>query len=286
LELAAATKSRLQSLHDKLKTDQSMFQYPFMDSLSAAVEALAKVCGQADDWYLTSFRAHMDELQDFKSDLIDPIESFLKGQQKKIYDDAAALLRGEQSNLAQVESELPGLIEKLLDDPTIFRGGKMPALNTHVQQLRSALQAAVSAARLATQEAIEKAASAVAASDHFEKATAGAQGSVRRRIQNFKDGIATEKQIVTIKGLISAFHDDVKPALFQILAQEPVQHPHGGSPGKSGDPQPEVKIVSFGSRELDSDIQRIETAADIEDFVDAIRRALKAEIANGTKVTP
>lgn len=288
LELAAATKARLQSLHDKLRSDQSMFQYPFMDSLSVAVEALAKVCGQADDWYLTSFRAHMDELQDFKSDLIDPIESFLNGQQKKIYDDAAALLRGEQSNLAQVESELPGRIEDLLDDPTIFRGGKMPALNTHVQQLRSALEAAVSEARLATQEAVEKAASAVTASDHFKKATAEAQATVRRRVQNFKDGVSTEKQIVTIKGKVSAFHDGVKPGLFQILAQKPVQHPPGGSPGESGDPHPEetVKIISFGSLELDSDIQLIETPTDIEDFVDAIRRALTAEITNGTKVTP
>ncbi|MDQ0665390.1 hypothetical protein QFZ35_003888 [Arthrobacter ulcerisalmonis] len=288
LELAAATKARLQSLHDKLKSDQAMFHYPFMGSLSAAIEALAKVCGQADDWYLTSFRAHMDELQDFKSDLVDPIESFLNGQQRKIYDDAAALLKGEQANLTQIESELPGIIEGLLDDPLIFRGGKIPSLNIQLQQLRVALETAINAARTAAHEAVGKAASAITGGDHFLKATEQAQGSVLKRIQSFEGGIAMEKQIVTLKGKASAFHDDVKPGLFQILAQNPKRDDTEVPTDPHADPKPEkqVKIVPFGSLELDSDIQLIETTADVEDFVDAIRRALTAEISNGTKVTP
>jgi hypothetical protein len=230
----------------------------------------------------------MDELQDFKSDLIDPIESFLNGQQKKIYDDAAALLRGEQSNLTQIDSELPGVIEKLLDDPTIFRGGKIPALNTQLQQLREVLEGAVNAARSDAQEAVGKAASAITGGDHFLNATEDAQAAVHTRIQKFEAGIAAEKQIVTLKGKLSAFQDDVKPALFQILTQNAKGQPTGSPTDPNGDPEPRktVKIVPFGSLELDSDIQLIETTADVEEFVDAVRRALTAEISNGTKVTP
>ncbi|MET4589814.1 BREX system P-loop protein BrxC [Arthrobacter sp. 754] len=288
LELAAATKARLQSLQDKLTSDRDKFNYPFMSSLSHATEALAKVCGQADDWYLTSFRTHMDELQDFKSDVIDPIESFINGQQKRIYDDAAALLRGEQSNLTQIDSELPGAIEKLLDDPTIFRGGKTPALNMQLLQLREVLEGAVNAARSDAQEAVGKAAAAITGGDHFLKATDAAQADVLKRVEGFEAGIAAEKQIVTLKGKANAFQDDVKPALFQILAQNPKERPTGSPTGRNGDPEPKktVRIVPFVSLELDSDIQLIETMADIEDFVDAVRRALKAEISNGTKVTP
>lgn len=288
LELAAETKIRLQGMLDKLASDRASFQYPFMASLTLPINKLSQACGQPEEWYVTSFKPLMDELQELKTDFVDPIQSFLRGSQRKIYDDAVSLLSGEQANIEQLQTDIPEKIATLLDDVAIYRGTKMPALNGHMQTLRLEVSAAVEAARTAAFDAVGKSAISLTNSDHYLAATDAAQTQVKGRIASFMASIDSEMQIITLKSKSSTFNDELKPALFKILTSSPL-HQSAAVPNQSGeaDPTPpSIRIISFGSVELDSDIQLIETESDIEEFVEAIRRALRTEIANGTKVTP
>ncbi len=70
-------------------------KYPFVEQLAAPIALLEQAVGKPDEWYLTEFGLG-DELLDAKESVIDPIQSFLNGAQRAIYDEASTAARGER----------------------------------------------------------------------------------------------------------------------------------------------------------------------------------------------
>ncbi|WP_291521407.1 BREX system P-loop protein BrxC [Branchiibius sp. NY16-3462-2] len=97
-ELARFGKDKLAAKRDELNALVSSSRYPFVGQLSGVVSLLDQVVGKPIDWYLSDFDK-ADELIEAKEDLVDPIKSFLNGQQAKIFDEADALLSANTGNL-------------------------------------------------------------------------------------------------------------------------------------------------------------------------------------------
>ena len=89
LELARHGADKLKGKRDELKATAAGSKYAFVAQLSTPIDLLDEVVGKPDDWYLTDFHLG-DDLLDAKENLIDPIQAFLNGPQRVIYDDAAS----------------------------------------------------------------------------------------------------------------------------------------------------------------------------------------------------
>ncbi len=98
-----------------------------MAQLDAPIALLGSVIGKPDDWYLADF-VIADDLLEAKSDLIDPIQAFLGGAQRRIYDEATELLASNASNLNYLPSGSSQDVARLLADPQAFRGNRMTKL--------------------------------------------------------------------------------------------------------------------------------------------------------------
>ena len=98
LELARHGADKLKGKRDELKATVTGSKYPFVAQLAAPIDLLDQVVGKPDDWYLTDFNLG-DDLLDAKESVIDPIQAFLNGAQRVIYDEAADLLTTHSSNL-------------------------------------------------------------------------------------------------------------------------------------------------------------------------------------------
>ena len=86
LELARHGADKLKGKLDELKATVSGSKYPFVEQLSGPIGLLEQTVGKSDDWYLNDFNLG-DDLLEAKENLIDPIQSFLNGPQRSIYDE-------------------------------------------------------------------------------------------------------------------------------------------------------------------------------------------------------
>ena len=115
-ELARFGKDKLAAKRDELNALVSSSRYPFVSQLSGVVTLLDQVIGKPADWYLGDFDK-ADELIEAKEDLVDPIKSFLNGQQAKIFDEAQALLSANTGNLGYLPAGSADPVKALLADP-------------------------------------------------------------------------------------------------------------------------------------------------------------------------
>ena len=142
LELARHGADKLKGKLDELKATVSGSKYPFVEQLSGAIGLLEQAVGKSDDWYLNDFNLG-DELLEAKENLIDPIQSFLNGAQRSIYDEASTLLTSHSSNLSYLPSGSDETVKNALADPNAFRGNKMAQLKQAVDDLRSQIDSIV-----------------------------------------------------------------------------------------------------------------------------------------------
>src|SRR3954452_10544801 len=166
-------------------------KYPFVAHLAAPINLLDQVAGKPDDWYLTDFSLG-DDLLDAKDSTIDPIQAFLSGGQKVIYDEAADLLSTHSSNLGYLPPGSDATVRAALDDPNAFRGNKMAQLKQATDQLRAQIDGVVASNRADVMEAIEGRKVDIEGSAFYAKATLDAQESVLGRVDQTISRVRTQ----------------------------------------------------------------------------------------------
>src|SRR5262249_6370233 len=134
LELARHGSDKLRGKLDELKALMTGSKYPFVEQLAAPIALLEQAVAKPYKWYLTEFGLG-DALLDAKESVMDPIQSFLNGGQRAIYDEAAGLLAASTNNLGYLPAGSDAEVKRMLDNPNAFRGNRM----TQLKQVKEAL---------------------------------------------------------------------------------------------------------------------------------------------------
>ena len=279
LELARHGADKLKAKRDELKATMTGSKYPFVAQFSAPVDLLDQVTGKPDDWYLTDFSLG-DDLLDAKESTIDPIQAFLSGGQKVIYDDAANLLTTHSSNLGYLPAGSDAMVSAALADPNAFRGNKMAQLKQATDQLRSQIDEVVTANRSKVVEVIEGRNAEIEGSAFYAKATPDAQESVLRRVDQVISRLGIEKQIALIRELGSSFEETVYPGLLDQLAasQQARDDGDGGTP-------PPKQTVSVKTISANGVSGVLETEEDVDRYLAALRSALVQTLNDGKRIS-
>ncbi|QMU74589.1 BREX system P-loop protein BrxC [Streptacidiphilus sp. PB12-B1b] len=280
LELARHGADKLKAKRDELKATITGSKYPFVAQLSAPIDLLDQVVGKSDDWHLTDFNLG-DDLLDAKESTIDPIQAFLSGGQKTIYDDAVALLTTHSSNLGYLPSGRDATVRTALDDPNAFRGNKMAQLKQATDQLRDQIDQVIATNCAEVVEAIEGRKSEIEQSAFYAKATPDAQESVLRRVDQTIARVRTQNQIALIRETGSSFEETVYPGLLDQLAAS--QQVDGD--GEGGTPPPPKQTVSVKTISATGVSGVLETEADVDRYLDALRSALVKTLNDGKRIS-
>lgn len=263
LELARYGADKLKGKLDELKATVTGSKYPFVEHLSGPISLLEQVVGKTDEWYLTEFNLG-DDLLDAKESVIDPIQSFLNGAQRTVYDQAAALHAAHSSNLGYLPSGSDEAVQTGLADPNAFRGNRMAQLKQATDELRNQLDEVVAANRASVTTSIEGRKTELVASDFYKKATAAAQQSVTQRIDQTLSRVGAERQVALILQIGTDFEASVYPSLLDQLASS---QQGGGAP-------PQKQTVSIKTVTVPGASGVLETATDVENYLTALRAAL------------
>jgi hypothetical protein len=275
-ELARFGKEKLGAKRDELNALVSSSRYPFVSQLSDVVILLDQVIGKPVDWYLGDFDK-ADELIEAKENLVDPIKSFLNGQQANIFDEAQALLSGNTGNLGYLPAGSDVPVKTLLSDSNAFRGNKMNQLKAEADNLRGQIDGVVADKRADVTKAVEGRKAEVLASAYYANATSDAQESVIRRIDQTLSRLIGESQIALILQVDTTFEEDDYPELLSLL----VASQHGGG----DDPQPPKQMVSVKTIRVSGVSGVLESEADVDNYLAALRKALVETLNGGKRIT-
>lgn len=278
-ELARHGSDKLRGKLDELKARVSGSRYPFVEQLNAPIELLEQAVGQPDEWYLTEFGLS-DELLDAKESVIDPIQSFLNGGQRAIYDEAATLLTASTNNLGYLPADSDAGVKRLLEDPNAFRGNRMIQLKRAAEALGKQVDEALATNRATVIEAIERRKTEVLGSAYYENATEDAQQRVVRTIDKIIDRVGSERQIALIREQGNSFEEKTYPALLDQLASS------ARSAGSTDDPAPAPvkQTVSVKTITVPGAHGVLETTEDVDRYLGALRGALLSMLTDGKRI--
>jgi hypothetical protein len=261
-ELARFGKDKLAAKRDELNALVSTSRYPFVSQLAAVVTLLDQVIGKPADWYLAEFST-ADELLEAKGDLIDPIKAFLKGQQAKIFDEAAALLTANAGNLAYLPEGSADNVKTLLADPNAFRGNKMSQLKSASDTLKRLLDDKVTSARTAVRSAVETKLESMLQEHFYKAASADVQSAAVDTVSTLLSTLDKQNLIAVVHQTGSQFESATYPGLIDQLT-------------KSTDPggKPQKPTVAVASIKAAGGPAIIETEPDVDAYLAALRVSL------------
>jgi hypothetical protein len=291
LGLARIGKEHLAAKLAELRALRTGARYPFIDQLDEPIRSLTELCNNNEDWFVTDFTG-ADDLLDAKDNTIDPIKAFLNGVQRGIYDNAAAFMQANQSNLAYLPGGATDDIETALEDPQIFRGSRISQLSAAVKKTQEQLEEVIGAQRAAADAEIKARWDQVPASKAYGDATEATQQSVTRKAQAMLDRVQHETQIPGVQNLASHFADTIYPEILDELeAARPVPLTESTAPGtdpapeSTSPPAPVKRTVSIKKLSLPGAGKVLETEADVDRYLDQLRTTLLATINDNKRIT-
>jgi hypothetical protein len=274
--LARYGADKLKGKLDELRATITGSKYPFAEQFSGPITLLEQAVGKTAEWYLTDF-ALGDDLLDAKESVVDPIQSFLNGAQRTIYDQAVALLATHNSNLNYLSNGSDEAVQTALVDPNAFRSNRMALLKQATDQLRTQIDEVVTANRASVTIAIGARKAELVASDFYEKATAAAQQSVIQRIDQTLSQVHEESQIALILQIGTEFEASVYPSL---LDQLPASQQGGGGVVVP----PTKRTVSIKTVTVSGASGVLETDDDVDKYLIALRAALLQTLNDGKRI--
>jgi hypothetical protein len=278
LELARHGSDKLRAKRDELKALEVGSAYPFIKQLDTPIALLGKVVGKPDEWYLTEFGSLDGELLDAKESVIDPIQSFLNGGQKLIYDEAARLLADNTGNLGYLPLDSDGEVRRLLDHQNAYRGNLMNQLKQASETLSRQISQVIAENRATVISAVEARKAELEASTDFQNATTQAQQAVLTAISQVIVRVERERQIALIREAGTSFEATRYPSLLDQLAGS-----HRPDPDGSG-PEPSVQTVSVKQITVPDVHGVLKTPDDVKRYVDALHAALLAALQEGKRI--
>jgi len=276
LELARHGADKLKGKLDELKATVSGSKYPFVEQLSGAIALLEQAVGKSDDWYLNDFDLG-DELLEVKENLIDPIQSFLNGAQRSIYDEASTLLASHGGNLSYLPSGSDEPVNNALADPNAFRGNKMAQLKQAVDDLRRQIDGIVAMNRASVTATIEGRKAELLGGNFYAKAMPEARQGVAQRVDETVARVASESQVALILQIGSNFESTDYPALLDMLAASQQDGGDGGPPPK--------QTVSVKTISVPGASGVLETEEDVDKYLAALRSALVQTLKDGKRIS-
>ena len=208
-----------------------------------------------------------------KENLIDPIQSFLNGSQRSIYDDASTLLTSNSGNLGYLPPGSDESVENLLADPNAFRGNKMVQLKQAADELRNQIDGIVATSRASVMVAIEGRKSELLNGDSYAKATPEAQQHVVERVDQTLARVDSESQVALVQQIGSIFDSSDFPILLDLLTAS-----HGGG-------EPPKQTVSVKTVVVTGVSGVLETEAHVDKYLAALRSALVQTLKSGKRIS-
>ena len=288
IEFAESVEELRKDLDEYL---QKIGIFPFLEQLSPVVVLLKKLQGKTYDWYYDNLEMFDEELPDLIENVVDPILSFMKSKQRTIYEDARSFLAVQQYNLQYVGGEEIGKLDDILNNPSCFRGNHMANGKVLKEILSEKLERKVSNTKndkLATLAELQKKLEAL---NIYEKLEQNKREDISREFEDIEQQIKNTTQISMLNDRFRRFEEDEYPLLVsrvkgwsEIVSDPPPRNGILDTPPKPIPPRPTSKTMYANSIKPKYVKPFISDANDVEQYTEALKVILLAELEKGSTI--
>jgi hypothetical protein len=269
-------------------------RFPFLEQLKPAVELLRKLQNKTYDWYYSNLDDFEVELPDTIDHVVDPIIAFMNGSQKTIYDEARRFLIDQQYNLPYVGGEEIERLKSILDDKNCFRGNHMITAKELVGILSDKVERKLADLKQEKEQKLETYRRKLENIKGYAQLSQDQVASIERELSFTKDQIESTTQISMINDRFSRFETNGYLQLAskikdwaEVKPEAPLYIPEDlpDSPSVKEEPLP-IKKTTVTVATVKPRYRKtfIEDQSDVEEYVEAFKEALLAELEKGNSI--
>ncbi|TNC49324.1 BREX system P-loop protein BrxC [Rubellimicrobium rubrum] len=285
-EFAAAFEKLRQEIN-ALRAQRATF--PFLAALDPVAETVEAVAGKPAAWYLTDLPQHEDRLLDAKEQVLDPVRSFMAGSQRGIYEEVSRFLRDQASNFAYVGTTEAEAMRRVVEDLASFRGNAIQGLKAKHFDLKSSIDLKLIEERKVVEAALADSRAKLEALPEFERLSEAQRANLIARIDTAGADLGRVSLIAELRERASSVRQRLFPELLAEVERlsrpvEPPRPPSGPGEPPAPPPPPPPTFVHWNTIQVASPKAYLAEEADLEVWLDALRRTLLAEIQQGKRI--
>ena len=279
-DVAVAFKDKLVQM--RIDVDQLLARkqsYPFLKSLEPFSEKLDRWSKKDYSYFITSVSEFEDGLLDTKEDLLSPIQRFMNGEQRNIYDDVKTLLDGNTANFDYIQSDELETLKTLIASNTPYKGSGVQLAKAAKDELSKKVTQLIKDEKSTFAKEVEDHTEDITKRSAFKNLDTEQQLNVVKILTDRKNAIINERFIANIrqsKQQLSQIHTDALNLMADLSAPE-VEEGEAAEPVKKYIRRSQIHVY-YDKNELVSE-------DDVNDYVEALREAFLKRINENIKIS-
>jgi len=264
-------------------------RYPFLGNLEPVIRSIEDLGGKYFTHLLNNLADFQDELLTAKGVLLDPIKAFMKGPQRKVYDEAMTFLREEEANFAEVSTEDIAPLRLLATSVAPYRGTVIPDAKAAVTLVRALIDTKLTEERLRSTAVLEEHETKLKAVPDFARLSDPQKTQVLQKSDEIRQSLQSARFISTIRDRLARYTSTDYPAQLALLNRLATPKPRSCNyPENTGDKPTgiaEARFISAASLKAECGLTYLATEEDLDRWLEALRKIALAEIKKGVRIS-
>ena len=281
-DVANAFKDKITQMY--IEVNQLLAQkkeYAFLSSLDEFGNLLEKLSNKTYNYFLTDINKFENELLDKKEDLFSPIKRFMNGEQRKIYDDIKTLVESNTANIGYVDGDEFDTLETLINSDTPYKGNAIQIAKATKETLTQKVLDAIKAEKTLAIEAIEKAIKDLQSKYEFKSLDESKQLKITEPLLEEIKKLQDQRYIANIRDVktkvLEKLHSDQLNEMMRLF------EPENSDPDIVDDNK--IHYITKINVQVNYPKSELKTEEDVDDYVEALRKAFKKQINNNRRIS-
>ena len=281
-DVANAFKEKLKAMNgDLAQLMVRKSELPFMSSLNEFKELVDKLCKKEYTYFLTNIKDFEDDLLDTKENLLDPIKRFINGDQLKIYESIRTMVKSDVSNFEYVEGNEFNILKELLNNPMPYNGNSIKEAKTAQDELTSKVLARILEEKTKAISATQKAIDDIKSKEEFMKLNDANQILIIAPFEEIIGKLREQRYIAVIRDTKTKTLESLFPRQLNEMIRLGTPIEEDGD--VVNDPVPHY--ISRTSIKVDFGKTELRTEADVDDYLEALKKAMLKQISENRRIS-
>lgn len=262
---------------DKLLSQRHVF--PFLKVLEPALSKLKSLSGKPYSYYISDISSYGDELLDLKESVFQPIESFMSGEKKRIYEDAKKFIQEHEHDFGYINGRTSIDLREILDSDDCYKGEKIRKAKELHETLLGKLEAYLKDIKANKVKALKALQTKLTGSEKYK----GLSEPEREPFDyGFQKAQAQIEGVHSIPVLESNFTQFERGTYLDLLTK--LETAGAKEEDSTTDAEPKTEIISATRVHVSYNKPLLGSENDVNDYIEKYKEALMAEIKSGKKV--
>jgi hypothetical protein len=222
-----------------------------------------------------------DELLDAKENLLDPIKRFINGDQASIYESIRKIIDGDKSNFDYVDGAELEILRALIDHNKPYSGTLIREAKAAKDELSKKVIKRIEEEKNKALANIEHAITDLKSKEEFKSLAADKQSLIIQPFQEEVKKLNDTKYIAVIKDVSNKVRDHILARQLNEMIR--LTTPVVTEGNEVNEPVPHY--IRRSAIKVDFDKTELRTEEDVEEYVNALKKAYLEQIKNTKRIS-